>query len=159
MIKLPAFLTSAAFWAALGGAAAVVCGALEHKMGIHGNATAVLNYDGAKGWLVGEAHRGLPAMFVMMNGARLGVAVQGLAQSEVAYQNAAAYAKDRIQGRSLTGVKAPEKAADPIIVHPDVRRNLLEIRAFNEAARALMNVIFLPTDGVGLHMYTVCRTN
>ena len=83
-------------------ATALVCGSIEHKMGIHGNATCVMNFDGAKGWLVGEENRGLNAMFVMMNGARLGVAVQGLAQSEVAYQNAAAYAKDRLQGRSLT---------------------------------------------------------
>jgi acyl-CoA dehydrogenase len=122
------------------------CGALEHKMGIHGNATCVMNFDGAQGWLVGEENRGLNAMFVMMNGARLGVAVQGLAQSEVAYQNAAAYAKDRLQGRSLTGAKAPEKSADPIIVHPDVRRMLLEIRAFNEAARALMVWVALSED-------------
>ena len=107
-------------------------------MGIHGNSTCVMNYDGAKGWLVGEENRGLNAMFVMMNSARLDVAVQGLAQSEVAYQNAAAYAKERLQGRSLTGAKEPGKPADPILVHPDVRRMLLEIRAFNEAARALM---------------------
>ena len=107
-------------------------------MGIHGNSTCVLNYDGAKGWLVGEENRGLNAMFVMMNEARMGVAMQGLAQSEVAYQNAAAYAKDRLQGRALTGAREPAKAADPIIVHPDVRRMLLEIRAFNEAARAAM---------------------
>ena len=116
----------------------VVCGSIEHKMGIHGNSTAVLNYDGAKGWLVGEEHRGLPAMFVMMNGARLGVAVQGLSISEVAYQNAAAYAKERRQGRSLKGPAEPEKPADILLVHPDVRRMLLEVRAFNEAARALM---------------------
>jgi acyl-CoA dehydrogenase len=116
----------------------VSCGSIEHKMGIHGNSTCVMNYDGAKGWLVGEENRGLNAMFVMMNSARLDVAVQGLAQSEVAYQNAAAYAKDRLQGRSLTGAKEPGKPADPILVHPDVRRMLLEIRAFNEAARALM---------------------
>ena len=116
----------------------VSCGSIEHKMGIHGNSTCVMNYDNAKGWLVGEENRGLNAMFVMMNSARLDVAVQGLAQSEVAYQNAAAYAKDRLQGRSLTGVKEPGKPADPILVHPDVRRMLLEIRAFNEAARALM---------------------
>jgi hypothetical protein len=115
-------------------------------MGIHGNATCVMNYDGAKAWLVGEENRGLNAMFVMMNAARLGVAVQGLAQSEVAYQNAAAYAKDRLQGRSLSGVKAPEKAADPLLVHPDVRRMLLEIRAFNEAARALMISAALTED-------------
>ncbi|MBV9078361.1 MAG: acyl-CoA dehydrogenase, partial [Methylobacteriaceae bacterium] len=116
---------------------ALSCGSIEHKMGIHGNSTCVMNYDGATGWLVGEAHRGLNAMFVMMNEARLAVGVQGLAQSEVAYQNAAAYAKDRLQGRALTGTAEPDKPADPIIVHPDVRRNLLMIRAFNEAARAL----------------------
>ena len=116
----------------------VVCGSIEHKMGIHGNATAVLNFDEAKGWLVGEQHRGLPAMFVMMNGARLGVAVQGLGISEVAYQNAAAYAKERRQGRSLKGPAEPDKPADLLLVHPDVRRMLLEVRAFNEAARALL---------------------
>ncbi len=116
----------------------VVCGSIEHKMGIHGNSTAVLNFDDAKGWLVGEEHRGLPAMFVMMNGARLGVAVQGLAISEVAYQNAAAYAKERRQGRSLKGPVEPDKPADLLLVHPDVRRMLLEVRAFNEAARALL---------------------
>ncbi len=125
---------------------AVSCGSIEHKMGIHGNATCVMNYDGATGWLVGEANRGLAAMFVMMNEARLGVAVQGLAQSEVAYQNAVAYAKDRIQGRALTGAKAPDKAADPIIVHPDVRRTLLDIKSFNEAARALVLYIALKGD-------------
>ncbi len=124
----------------------VSCGSIEHKMGIHGNATCVMNYDGAQGWLVGEANRGLNAMFVMMNEARLGVAIQGLSQSEVAYQNAAAYAKDRLQGRALTGAKHPEKAADPIIVHPDVRRTLLSIRAFNEAARALVLWTALKSD-------------
>ena len=124
----------------------VVCGSIEHKMGIHGNSTAVLNYDGAKGWLVGEEHRGLPAMFVMMNGARLGVAVQGLSLSEVAYQNAAAYAKDRRQGRSLKGAVEPAKPADILLVHPDVRRLLLEIRAFNEAARAFLVWIALSQD-------------
>ena len=116
----------------------VSCGSIEHKMGIHGNATCVLNYDGSQGWLIGEANRGLNAMFVMMNEARLGVAIQGLAQSEVAYQNAVAYAKDRLQGRALTGAKEPAKAADPIIVHPDVRRTLMSIKAFNEAARAFV---------------------
>src|ERR1700736_4484983 len=116
----------------------VVCGSIEHKMGIHGNSTAVLNYDGAKGWLVGEEHRGLPAMFVMMNGARLGVAVRGLGLSEGASHTAAAYAKERRQGRSLKGAAEPDKAADLLLVHPDVRRMLLEIRAFNEAARALL---------------------
>src|SRR6266849_6631000 len=107
-------------------------------MGIHGNSTCVMNYDGATGWLIGEENKGMQGMFVMMNEARLGVAVQGLAQSEVAYQNAVAYARDRLQGRSLSGAKAPDKPADPIIVHPDVRRTLLTIRAFNEAARALV---------------------
>ncbi|MBN9081187.1 MAG: acyl-CoA dehydrogenase [Rhizobiales bacterium 62-17] len=116
----------------------VSCGSIEHKMGIHANSTCVMNHDGAKGWLVGEANRGLNAMFVMMNEARLGVANQGLSQSEVAYQNAVAYAKERLQGRSLTGPKSPDKPADSIMVHPDVRRMLLEIRAFNEAARALI---------------------
>ncbi|HEY1943894.1 MAG TPA: acyl-CoA dehydrogenase C-terminal domain-containing protein [Roseiarcus sp.] len=130
----------------LGARNGVVCGSIEHKMGIHANSTCVLNYDGAKGWLVGEENRGLNAMFVMMNGARLGVAVQGLSISEVAYQNAAAYAKERLQGRSLTGAKEPEKPADPLLVHPDVRRMLLEIRAFNEAARALMLWVALSQD-------------
>jgi 3-(methylsulfanyl)propanoyl-CoA dehydrogenase len=124
----------------------VICGSIEHKMGIHGNTTAVLNFDGAKGWLVGEQHRGLPAMFVMMNGARLGVAVQGLGVSEVAYQNAAAYAKERRQGRSLKGPVEPDKPADLILVHPDVRRMLLEVRAFNEGARALLVWIALTQD-------------
>ncbi len=116
----------------------VTCGSIEEKMGIHGNSTCVMNYDAATGWLVGEENRGLPAMFTMMNEARLGVGVQGLAQSEVAYQNAAIYAKDRLQGRAISGAKYPGKAADPIIVHPDVRRTLMTIRAFNEAARALV---------------------
>ena len=130
----------------LGSRNGVSCGSVEHKMGIHGNSTCVMNYDGATGWLVGEANRGLNAMFVMMNEARLAVGIQGLALSEVAYQNAAAYAKDRLQGRSLTGPKAPEKPADPIIVHPDVRRNLLSIKAFNEAARALVIWTSLKSD-------------
>jgi acyl-CoA dehydrogenase len=116
----------------------VACGSIEEKMGIHGNSTCVMNYDAANGWLVGEENRGLPAMFTMMNEARLGVGVQGLSQSEVAYQNAAIYAKDRLQGRSISGAKYPAKSADPIIVHPDVRRTLMTIRAFNEAARALV---------------------
>jgi len=124
----------------------VTCGSIEEKMGIHGNSTAVLNYDGALGWIVGEENRGLQAMFTMMNEARLGVGVQGLGMSEVAYQNAAAYAKDRLQGRSLTGPKFPDKPADPIIVHPDVRRTLMTIRAFNEAARALVIWTALKAD-------------
>ncbi len=125
---------------------AVSCGSIEHKMGIHGNSTCVMNYDGATGWLIGEENRGLAAMFVMMNEARLGVAIQGLSQSEVAYQNAVAYAKERLQGRALSGAKAAEKPADPIIVHPDVRRMLLEMRAFNEAARALVLWVALKSD-------------
>lgn len=130
----------------LGARNGVSCGSIEEKMGIHANATCVMNYDGAKGYLVGEANRGLNAMFVMMNEARLGVAVQGLAQSEVAYQNAVAYARERLQGRALTGPKNPGGKADPIIVHPDIRRMLLEIRAFNEAARALALAAALDSD-------------
>ncbi|MEZ5792369.1 MAG: acyl-CoA dehydrogenase C-terminal domain-containing protein [Nitratireductor sp.] len=116
----------------------VSCGSIEEKMGIHANSTCVLNYDEATGWLIGQENKGLNAMFVMMNEARLGVGLQGLAISEVAYQNAVTYAKERIQGRSLTGPKAPDKKADPIIVHPDVRRMLMNIKSFNEAARAFM---------------------
>jgi hypothetical protein len=115
-------------------------------MGIHGNSTCVMNYDDATGWLVGEANRGLNAMFVMMNEARLGVGMQGLALSEVAYQNAAVYAKERLAGRALTGAKFKDKPADPIIVHPDVRRMLMTMRAFNEAARALVLWTALKSD-------------
>src|SRR5262245_40000961 len=117
---------------------AVTCGSIEEKMGIHGNATCVMNYDEAVGFLIGQENRGINAMFTMMNEARLAVGAQGLAQSEVAYQNAAAYARDRLQGRALGGAKFPDKPADPIIVHPDVRRMLMTVRAFNEAARALV---------------------
>lgn len=116
----------------------VKCLSLEEKMGIHGNATCVISHEEATGWLVGEENRGLPLMFVMMNEARIGVAVQGLAQAEAAYQEAAAYAKDRLQGRSLTGAKNPEGPADPIIVHPDVRRMLMEAKAIIEGGRALL---------------------
>jgi alkylation response protein AidB-like acyl-CoA dehydrogenase len=122
----------------LGARNAVSCGAIERKMGIHGNATCVMNYDGATGWLIGAENRGINTMFTMMNEARLGVGVQGLAVSEVAYQNAAAYARDRLQGRALTGAKFPDQPADPLVVHPDVRRMLMTMRAFNEAARALV---------------------
>jgi 3-(methylsulfanyl)propanoyl-CoA dehydrogenase len=125
---------------------AVTCGSIEEKMGIHANSTCVMNYDGATGFLIGEENRGLNAMFTMMNEARLGVGVQGLALSEVAYQNAAAYARDRLQGRALTGAKFADKPADPIIVHPDVRRMLMTIRAFNEAARALVVWTALQAD-------------
>jgi acyl-CoA dehydrogenase len=130
----------------LGARNAVSCGSLEEKMGIHGNSTCVMNYDGATAWLLGEENRGLHAMFTMMNEARLGVGVQGLAQSEVAYQNAVAYAKERLQGRALTGAKYPDKPADPIIVHPDVRRTLMTIKSFNEAARALVVWTALTSD-------------
>jgi acyl-CoA dehydrogenase len=124
----------------------VMCGSIEHKMGIHGNSTCVMNYDGATGFLIGEENRGINAMFTMMNEARLGVAVQGLAVSEVAYQNAVIYAKERLQGRSISGAKAPDKPADPIIVHPDVRRMLMTIRSLNEAARALVLWTALKAD-------------
>ncbi|MBI1204724.1 MAG: acyl-CoA dehydrogenase [Rhodopseudomonas sp.] len=130
----------------LGAPNGVTCGSLEEKMGIHGNATCVMNYDGAVGWLIGAENHGLSAMFTMMNEARLGVGVQGLAMSEVAYQNAVTYAKDRLQGRAISGVKYPDKPADPIIVHPDVRRTLMTIRAFNEAARALVMWASLKSD-------------
>lgn len=129
----------------------VACGSLEHKMGIKANATCVMNFDDAKGWLVGEPHKGLRAMFAMMNDARLGVAMQGLGIAEVAYQNGLAYAKDRLQMRSLTGVKAPDKPADPIIVHPDVRRMLLIGKAFTEGARALSYWIGLQSDIANKH--------
>ncbi|MBC2771607.1 acyl-CoA dehydrogenase C-terminal domain-containing protein [Rhizobium sp. AQ_MP] len=124
----------------------VTCGAIEHKMGIHGNATCVMNYDEATGYLIGAENKGLAAMFVMMNEARLGVGLQGLSISEIAYQNAANYARERIQGRSLSGVKAPEKRADPIIVHPDIRRALLTIKSFNEAGRAFLLWTALKSD-------------
>src|SRR5579884_180276 len=115
------------------------CGAIEKKMGIHANATCVMNYDGAKGWLVGEPEKGLAAMFIMMNAARLGVGLQGLAQGEVAYQNAASYARERRQSRALKqDERDPNAKADPIIVHPDVRRMLMEAKAWNEAGRALV---------------------
>tara|TARA_B100000780_G_scaffold278551_1_gene252487 strand:- start:339 stop:2126 length:1788 start_codon:yes stop_codon:yes gene_type:complete len=115
----------------------VRCGSIEHKMGIHANSTCVINFDEAQAELVGAPHKGLRAMFTMMNAARLGVGMQGLGIAEIAYQNGLAYAKDRLQMRSLTGAKAPDKPADPIIVHPDVRRMLLKAKAFTEGARAL----------------------
>ena len=116
---------------------AVRCGSIEHKMGIKGSATCVMNFDGARGYLVGEAHGGLKAMFTMMNSARLGVGLQGLALSERAYQNALRYSRERLQSRSLSGPKFPEKPADPIIVHPDVRRMLLSVKALTEGSRML----------------------
>ncbi len=122
----------------LGDRNAVSCGSIEHKMGIHGNSTCVMNYDGATGFLVGEENKGLAAMFIMMNAARLGVGLQGLAVGEVAYQNAVQYAKDRRQGRALTGPAEPEEKADTLFVHPDVRRMLMEAKAVIEGLRALI---------------------
>jgi alkylation response protein AidB-like acyl-CoA dehydrogenase len=123
----------------LGARNSLQCGSLEHKMGIHGNSTCVMNYDGATGWLVGEEEKGLAAMFIMMNAARLGVGLQGLAQGEVAYQNAVQYAKDRRQGRALKpDDRDAEAKADTLFVHPDVRRMLMRARAFNQGARALI---------------------
>ncbi|KQI68055.1 acyl-CoA dehydrogenase [Loktanella sp. 3ANDIMAR09] len=114
----------------------VSVGKIEEKMGIHGNSTCVMNYDEATGYLIGEEHKGMRAMFVMMNEARLGVGLQGYAQAEVAYQNAVAYANDRLQGRDVTGAKNPDGPADPLIVHPDIRRNLMDQKSFTEGARA-----------------------
>ncbi|MEQ8895840.1 MAG: acyl-CoA dehydrogenase C-terminal domain-containing protein [Roseovarius sp.] len=122
----------------LGDRNGVSCGKIEDKMGIHGNSTCVMNYDGATGFLLGEEHKGMRAMFTMMNEARLGVGMQGLAQAEVAYQNAVDYAKDRLQGRDVTGVKNPDGPADPLIVHPDIRRALLDQKSFVEGARAFL---------------------
>lgn len=130
----------------LGSRNGVVCGALEEKMGIHGNSTCVMNYDDATGYLIGAENKGLSAMFVMMNEARLGVGLQGLSIAETAYQNAVAYANERIQGRSLSGVKNPNGKADPIIVHPDIRRSLMTIKAFNEAGRAFLLWTALKSD-------------
>ncbi len=122
----------------LGARNGVSCGKLEEKMGIHGNSTCVMNYDEATGYLLGDEHKGLRAMFTMMNEARLNVAMQGMAQAEVAYQNAVDYARDRLQGRDVTGAQNPDGPADPIIVHPDIRRNLMTQKAFIEGARAFM---------------------
>ena len=115
----------------------VSCGSIEHKMGIKANATCVMNFENARGWLVGEPHKGMRAMFTMMNGARLGVGMQGLGLAEVSYQNAVAYARERLQGRAARGPVAPNADADPIIVHPDVRRMLMTMKAYVEAMRAL----------------------
>ncbi len=124
----------------------IVCSAIEHKMGIHASPTCVMNYDGAKAWLVGAPHKGLRAMFAMMNEARILVGIQGLGIGAVAHQNALAYAKERLQGRALKGAKFPDKAADPITVHPDVRRMLLTQRAFTEGGRILALWVALHID-------------
>ncbi|HET9159727.1 MAG TPA: acyl-CoA dehydrogenase C-terminal domain-containing protein, partial [Caulobacteraceae bacterium] len=136
----------------------LTCAGLEEKMGIHGNATCVMAYDEAKGWLVGQENAGLRLMFVMMNAARLGVGLQGLAQGEAAYQAAVAFAKDRLQGRSLTGPKNPGGPADPIIVHPDVRRMLMDSKAVLEGGRALMMWVGLQGDLMHVHPDEAVRT-
>ena len=135
LFVVPKFLVNAD--GSLGARNAVSCGSIEHKMGIHANATCVMNYDGATGWLVGEEMKGLAAMFIMMNAARLGVGLQGLAVGETAYQNAVQYAADRRQGRALTGAAEPAEKADPLFVHPDVRRMLMHAKAWTEGLRAL----------------------
>ncbi|MDX1592800.1 MAG: acyl-CoA dehydrogenase C-terminal domain-containing protein [Gammaproteobacteria bacterium] len=135
----------------LGARNAVATGGLERKMGIHGSSTCVLNFDGATGWLVGEPHGGLPAMFTMMNAARIFVGVQGLGLAETAYQNAAAYARERLQGRVPGGVVAPERPADPIAAQPDVRRMLLTMRAWVEGGRALVAWVSRALDTAERH--------
>ena len=132
---VPKFLVNAD--GSLGARNALAVGKIEHKMGINGNATCVMNYDGATGWLLGDLHKGMRAMFTMMNEARLGVGLQGYAVAEAAYQNSLSYARDRLQGRDVTGVKNPTGPADPLIVHPDIRRNLMDQKSFVEGARAL----------------------
>ena len=132
---VPKFLVNAD--GSLGARNAVAAGKLEEKMGIHGNATCVMNYDGATGFLIGEVHKGMRAMFTMMNEARIGVGLQGYAVAEAAYQSAVAYARDRLQGRAVTGTQNPTGPADPLIVHPDIRRSLMDQKSFVEGARAL----------------------
>ena len=132
---VPKFMVNAD--GSLGDRNSLAVGKIEEKMGIHGNSTCVMNYDGATGFLVGEEHKGMKAMFTMMNEARLGVGLQGYAVAEAAYQNAVAYAKDRLQGRAVTGVENPDGPADPLIIHPDIRRNLMDQKSFIEGARAL----------------------
>ena len=144
LFLVPKFLPNAD--GSVGERNAITCGAIEEKMGIHGNSTCQINLDSARGWIIGEPNKGLNAMFVFMNAARLGVGMQSLGLTEVAYQNALVYAKDRIQMRSLSGVKAPDKQADPIIVHPDVRRMLLTAKAYAEGARAFSSYVALQID-------------
>jgi alkylation response protein AidB-like acyl-CoA dehydrogenase len=144
MFVVPKFLVNDD--GSLGARNSVSCGSIEHKMGIKGSATCVLNFDEATGYLVGQPHGGMPAMFKMMNHERIKVGMQGLSLAEVAYQSAVQYARERLQGRSLTGPKFPNQAADPIIVHGDVRRMLLTARAYNEAARALAAWVAMRLD-------------
>ncbi|MFC5301752.1 acyl-CoA dehydrogenase C-terminal domain-containing protein [Azospira restricta] len=149
LFAVPKFVPNAD--GSLGARNGAACGSIEHKMGIHGNSTCVMNFDGAQGWLLGQPHKGLQAMFVMMNAARLGVGMQGLGLTEVAYQNSLAYARERLQSRALTGPKAKDKAADPIIVHPDVRRMLLTQKAYAEAGRAFSYFVALELDRALAH--------
>ena len=135
MFLVPKFIPAAD--GRLGARNGVVCIALEHKMGIKGSSTCQLEFEGATGWLVGEVNKGLATMFTMMNSERLSVGIQGLGAAETSYQSAVAYARERLQGKSLSGAKANDKAADPIIVHPDVRRMLMTMRAYTEGCRAL----------------------
>ena len=141
----------------LGERNALMCSGIEHKMGLHASPTCVMQYDGAKAWLVGEPHKGMRAMFTMMNSARLYVGVQGLGVAEVAYQNALAYAKERLQSRAITGAKFPEKAADPLVVHADIRRMLLTMRSFTEGCRALALEMALKNDLAHRHPDPVVR--
>ncbi|MGQ0646530.1 MAG: acyl-CoA dehydrogenase C-terminal domain-containing protein [Gemmatimonadaceae bacterium] len=149
MFLVPKFLVNAD--GSLGPRNGVTCGSIEHKMGIKGSATCVINFDNAKGWLVGEAHKGLRAMFTMMNGARLGVGLQGLGLAHASYQSAVAYARERLQGRALSGPKNAGGPADPIIEHADIRRGLLAMRAFIEGARALAVFCALQLDDEHMH--------
>jgi alkylation response protein AidB-like acyl-CoA dehydrogenase len=148
LFLVPKFLTKDG---ALGPRNGMRCGSIEHKMGIKASSTCVMNFDEAEGYLVGEAHKGMRAMFTMMNGARLGVGIQGLGLGETAYQTARAYAAERLQGRSVAGTKYPDKPADPIIVHPDVRRMLLTMRAWTEGARALAAWVAIELDKAAKH--------
>src|SRR5208282_4892217 len=155
LFLVPKFLPNAD--GSIGQRNGVRCGSIEHKMGIKASSTCVMNFDDAKGWLVGEPNKGMRCMFVMMNAARLGVGIQGLGLAETAYQSAVAYAKERLQGRSLAGAKHPEQPADPIIVHPDVRRMLLTMRAQVEAARALAYWVGLEGDKAAKHPDAAAR--
>ena len=155
LFVVPKFLPDAD--GAIGARNTIKAGSLEHKMGIHGNATCVMNLDSASGWLIGEPHKGLAAMFVMMNSARLGVGMQSLGLAEMATQNAIAYARDRIQGRAATGSARPDRAADPIIVHPDVRRMLFTCKAYTEGGRALATWVAQLTDRAHAHPDATAR--
>jgi len=155
MFLVPKFLPNAD--GSLGARNAAAAGSIEHKMGMKASVTCVMNFDGAKGWLVGQPHKGLAGMFVMMNKERLFVGSQGISQAEVAYQSGAAYAKDRLQGRAAEGPARPDKAADPIIVHPDIRNRLLFSRAVIEANRALAVWAHLQVDISHKHKDAVVR--